>query len=434
MSETNKNGNRRLIGMNNRKADSTLISSYSFTLDPVGNRTKASVNEPLPPALLNLNQSYTYDDSGRILTAGPTSYTFSNNGNTVAATGGGIDATYFYDPENRLKQLTKGTDTYLFAYNGTGNRLKKTVNGAETRYIVDVSGRLSQVIAETDSAGATTAYYVHGLGLISKVNTDGTHRYYHFNPQGATVAISDDSQTITDSYTYDVFGKLTGSTGSTENPFKYLGQFGVADDENGLLYIRARYYEPELGRFVSKDTYPVKERNTQGLSKYGYAMNNPIVMLDINGYCPQNVNYIDTSDSDHKPIFDQSEPEKYLAMDSLAGVLRNDGSIKVELINNSLSLVKDFSVEASGSAGFSIVNTATTYTEAYMEITYAQWKIYQSAKQNIDNYSGMVADGEWPLDFAENYLLNSSGITLTSKEDEALLDLFRQEVLAKKRK
>jgi len=170
-----------------------------------------------------------------------------------------------------LSQLTAGTNTYIYRYDGLGNRVAKIVNSVETRY---VGG-----LAETDASGNITSYFVYGFGLISKITPSNESYHYHFDGLGSTIAITDSSGTIVNKYSYDEFGKVLNQEEAISNPFKYVGQFGVMDEGNGLLYMRARYYDFEEGRFISKD--PIGFAG--GLNLYVYVGNNPVIGVDPSG-------------------------------------------------------------------------------------------------------------------------------------------------------
>ena len=131
---------------------------------------------------------------------------------------------------------------------------------------------LPSVLAETDSFSAITAYYVYGLGLISKI--EGSNAYfYQYDGLGSTVAITDKTGVVKNKYAYDDFGNLaTNSTETIFNAFKYVGQYGVQTDAPDLLYMRARYYSPSIGRFINKDPIGL----TGGMNLYGYVGGNPI--------------------------------------------------------------------------------------------------------------------------------------------------------------
>jgi RHS repeat-associated protein len=274
----------RLIGLSNLKSDASVISSYNYALDSIGNHLQAVQNEPLNPILVPKNIALTYDNENRLTNAGGVAFTYDSNGNLIQHQPPSSELrTYSYDYEDRLRQTAMGGLTSQYGYDGVGNRLIKTEGGVTKRYVLDVNGRLSNVIAETDAVGAITAYYVHGLGLISKVLPDGTTSNYHYDFRGSTIALTDINQNITDAYAYDSFGKLANSSGATPNPFRYVGRYGVMEEGNGLNYVRARYYLPEFGRFITKDPLTGNDTDGQSLNRYVYALNNPVRLIDIDG-------------------------------------------------------------------------------------------------------------------------------------------------------
>lgn len=275
----------RFTGLKNSKSDATVISSYAFTLDAVGNHSQSVQNEPLSPNIANQNITYVYDTENRLTSAGGAAVTHDANGNM---TGKGSD-TFAHDYNDRLMQSNIAGVVSQYSYDGLGNRLAKTEGGKTTRYVLDVNGSLSKILAETDGSGNITAYYVHGIGLMSKVLPDETAYYYHYDSRGSTIALTDSAQTITDAYAYDPFGKVANSTGSTSNPFKYVGRYGVMDEGNGLSYIRARYYASELGRFITKDLKAGNDKDGQSLHRYIYALNNPVRLVDVSGFTAKEV-------------------------------------------------------------------------------------------------------------------------------------------------
>ncbi len=148
-------------------------------------------------------------------------------------------------------------------------------------------GALTQVLIETESNNSPQAYYIYGLGLAQRISAVGTVATYHYNIQGSTVALTDSSGNITDSYAYDSFGVLANYAEVSPQPFRYLGRYGIVDDRTGLLNARARYFTPQLGRFLTRD--PVIERDSDGqsLNRYIYALNNAIRLSDISGFSPR---------------------------------------------------------------------------------------------------------------------------------------------------
>ncbi len=263
----------------------TPIASYAYTLDEIGNHKQVTQTEPLPAVVTPGTASYTYDTENRLTAINGVANTYDLNGNMTAK---GTDA-YTYDIEDRLQQSTLGGTASQYQYDGLGHRYAKTSAGATTRYVLDLNSTLSKVLMETDAAGAASAYYVYGLGLISRISAAGTASYYHFDTRGSTIALTDAAGTVTDKYAYDPFGNLTNSQGATPNPFKYVGQYGVMDEGSGLYYIRARYYDAQIGRFINKDPKMGNDQDGQSLNRYAYAQNNPVRFVDVSGFNPNEV-------------------------------------------------------------------------------------------------------------------------------------------------
>jgi len=289
VSTTNPNGTtaaysydkgNRLSSLVNAKSDASVISSYIYTLDKIGNQLQESRNEPLGPVLTPGTVAYSYDEENRMTAIDGIANSFDDNGNMIAKDS---DA-YNFDYEDRLIQTTIGGNVTNYGYDGLGDRYFRTNSEGTTRFILDTNTNLTNVIAEADASNAISGYYIYGLGLISRINADGTTRYYHFDSRGSTVALTDQSQVMTDSYAYDPFGKLVNQSGISQNAFTYLGGHGVMDEGDDLLFIRARYYDKGVGRFVSKDLLEGSENNGQSINLYNYVLNNPIQFIDVSGF------------------------------------------------------------------------------------------------------------------------------------------------------
>jgi len=240
-------------------------STYSY--DPMGNRTSLTT----PAGTL----TYTYDTADRVLNISDgTAFTWDANGNQLSK--GNTD--YAYDTANRLTQVDTDSATVQFTYDGDGKRTSKSVNGTAS-YTYDVNTALPVVLVESIAAGDTR--YIHGLDLLARVEPDDTTNYYHYDGLGSTRQLTDEAGDVVAGYEYDAFGNLRMVAGSSANPFTFTGE--QTDDESNLIYLRARYYDSQTGRFLSRDPFAGLARRSQSLNKYPYAQNNPVRYVDPNG-------------------------------------------------------------------------------------------------------------------------------------------------------
>jgi RHS repeat-associated protein len=201
--------------------------------------------------------------------------------------------------------FTDATNTYQ--YDGAGNRMSANRSGVVTRYLLNRNSPLAQVLAETDASSNVIYYYIYGVGLVSRIDAGGNAQYYHYDSRGSTIALTDATGKITEAYAYDPFGRpINGQL--SDNRFRYLGRHGVMDEENGLLYIRARYYSTKRGRFITKDPTTGKDGDSQSMNRYIYALNNPVKLIDMSGLSPlestSQLNQNGTSDQQHQNLID----------------------------------------------------------------------------------------------------------------------------------
>lgn len=278
------NASRR-VNLIDGKADGGVIAAYRLAMDATGNRTNVTVVAALPTALTSTNVIATYDADNRILTATGSLISHDANGNLTGILGP-KPTTFEYDFFDRLTRVSFTNYIVQHQYDSMGNRIMRTVNGTATKYVVQPR-RLSQLLMETDAAGNPTAYYVYGLGLVSKVTPGNQIYFYHYDALGSTVAITDSFGSTVNKYAYDPFGsKLANSVETIANPFAFVGQKGIADEGNGLFHMRARYYFPSIGRFINRDPIGL----FGGLNAYVYARNNPVKFFDPSGLQVSNPN------------------------------------------------------------------------------------------------------------------------------------------------
>jgi len=223
----------------------------------------------------------TYDADNRLATFNGQAVSHDLDGNmTYGPLTNNSLVGYNYDARNRL--LAVGGLEY--GYDPHGNRVALTNGATVSRFVINPNAVLSQVLMRV-RAGVTN-YYVYGLGLLCEVTETATNsyaRYYHYDYRGSTVALTDHESRVTDRFEYSAYGTLTYRTGNTDTPFLFNGRYGVQTDPNGLLYMRARYYNPYICRFINPD--PIGFAG--GLNWYVYADGNPVNYLDPFGLCAE---------------------------------------------------------------------------------------------------------------------------------------------------
>jgi len=216
--------------------------------------------------------SYKYDKDGNTLSKTIAEFSSEYEGQNVSISEGAGNSFYYeYDPLNRLTRASHNNFDSLYTYDGNGLRQSKTVNGITTKHLYDGQNIVM------DNKDVENQLYIRGLHLIAR-DINGSKEFYSFNIHNDTTKLVNQSGTILKDYSYDAFGNQKTENENDTNPFRYSGEY--FDTESGLIYLRARYYDPTIGRFISED--PIKD----GLNWYVYCSNNPVMFVDPLGLDP----------------------------------------------------------------------------------------------------------------------------------------------------
>ena len=302
-----------------------VITTIGYTYDRQNNRAAMAVT-----GAESSTTSYAYDANNRLTEEEKTdsegtttvAYTYDPNGNqltrgTALPTATGGDETFVhthgtgaetlevntYDGFNRLTAVNNDQGNVYFTYNPNGLRYTKNTDENSLIHIWDGQNLVADLTDE-----GVVASYVRALNLIASDTATG-RKYYLYNAHGDVVQLSDTDGLVLWYYEYDAFGVERDPHPSDTNPFRYCGEY--FDKETGAIYLRARYYNPAIGRFVTADTHwnsgnviygdsPIKineGKDSLGLNiylpdmnaimqsgnLYAYGLNNPIMFRDPSG-------------------------------------------------------------------------------------------------------------------------------------------------------
>ena len=163
-------------------------------------------------------------------------------------------------------------------YDAQGLRISTIENGYRSDYVFD----RGSIIAEFDGSRTLTSRNIRGYDLLAQKDSKGRLNYYLHNAHGDITSMIDASGKVLNSYTYDAFGDTITYAETVANRFMYTGE--QFDGITGQYYLRARYYDPTVGRFTQEDTY-----KGDGLNLYAYVGNNPVNFIDPSGHCKDRI-------------------------------------------------------------------------------------------------------------------------------------------------
>jgi RHS repeat-associated protein len=239
---------------------------YQYGYDHVGNRTAMTTTVS--------TTTYQYDPANRLTNAGGVNYTWDNNGNLI----NDGSALYRYDRANRLISTTLNSTTSLFNYNGDGVRLKQIIAGTVTTYTQDLAAPLPVVLQA--KTGATTTKYLYATGTHPQAQNVTAWEYLLPDALGSVRQIANTSGYINLTKDYEPYGSVLSSSGSGNSAYGFTGE---ERDQSGLIFLRARYMQPRLGVFVSRDPWSGNMMRPGSLNGYAYVEGNPVNAIDPSG-------------------------------------------------------------------------------------------------------------------------------------------------------
>jgi len=284
---TGQGGNNTITygydGLNRLQRENNLAlnQTYFFEYDAGGNITSKKVFAYTTGDLSNPTATYSYTylttHKDRLATWNGKSFAYDTAGNPTTYKG----ETMTWSKGKYLSSYTHNGVAYSFTYNVKGERATKTYN-SNTCTFCYVDGKL--LYENRPNVG--TIYYIYDESGVIGFTLNGTQYYYRKNAQGDILSIHSGGGLYA-TYTYDAWGNCTvtdnSGTGIGDvNPFRYRGYY--FDSETGLYYLMTRYYDPEIGRFISADALAYLAPETiNGLNLYAYCYNNPVMGYDPDG-------------------------------------------------------------------------------------------------------------------------------------------------------
>jgi len=243
----------------------------TYVYDAVGNRIRTIINGEVT--------EYTTNNMNQYVQVGDRTYVFDADGNLIQETGPDGTTSYTYNHENRLVAVSRGEDAWQYTYDALGERVAVDENGMVTRYVVDPIG-FGNVVGQYDAVGNVVARYDHGYGLLGQTDALMVSAYYSFDGLGSAAELTDSIGNIINYYSHDPFGLRLSRLEQVENPFQFLGEYGVMHEGNALEFMRARYHHTSIGRFITEDPLGL---SGDAANLYAYAHNAPIDYTDVSG-------------------------------------------------------------------------------------------------------------------------------------------------------
>ena len=244
----------------------TGAATENYSFDSVGNRLSS-----------HLSTAYQYAAFNRLTNTQQATFVHDANGNMTSRTDPTGTTQYIWDYENRLRKVIKPDGTSVnYKYNALGQRTERFIGANSTKFTYDGD----DVILDINSDGSFVKY-INGPGIDNKIRQtiNGQAQYFIQDHLGSTNALTDATGNVVSSATYDAFGNATGNLSTR---YQYTGR--EKDETTGLMYYRNRWYDSNLGRFISEDPIGL----SGGINQFGYVGGNPVGFTDPSGLFPVN--------------------------------------------------------------------------------------------------------------------------------------------------
>ncbi len=288
--------NNRILELLDVDAKGNILLRYEMAYDAQGNIIRRTSTDKIQIGKAQTQTySYNYD---QLTNQDGKNISYDAEGNPLSYHSQGKSYALKYDQRNRL--IAVGENSYT--YDAENARITKIEEGQTTHYSIDKENGLPRVLKERQ--GAKTTWYVYGNGLIGQEtisNDIGTniinrqiqsanpkqsigkaYRSYHYDQQGNTILLTDEQGEVKVRYSYDPYGQVLAHQGE-DTVYQYSGKYGIQTDKTKLLYMRARYYDPNSKRFLGQDILMGNLSDIRSLNRYAYVEGNPMKYIDPTG-------------------------------------------------------------------------------------------------------------------------------------------------------
>ena len=278
----------RLLLEEGTSSASALTYTMEYDYDLVGNRTQKVRGSTTIDYHYNAKDELTSEDQDVSGTVTTTTYGYDDNGSLTSKTVGGNTVTYAYNLANKLSSVTVGITTTSYLYNDSGIRVRSAVGGGSTtHYLVDGNNSTgyAQVLEELSTAGGTPSRsYVIGDDVLGQCGTTTSDpAWLLYDGHGSTRHLVRATTDVTAQYNYDAYGvSLTTLPSNPDTSLLYCGE--QYDSTLDMYNLRARFYNPNNGRFNAMDTFMGSNQDPQSLHKYAYVHGDPINAIDPLGH------------------------------------------------------------------------------------------------------------------------------------------------------
>lgn len=269
----------------------TSTGDITYGLDDQGNRTTRTPYNLSAADITTQSGSSTSFNRANMLVGGYGStfqYDSQLNQTVSSYVSAAVAGTDAYDYDNHLISRTGGSSSIYLEYDAEGNRVKKTTGSGTIYYLTDDQNPTgySQVVETRTLSGSTWTVqnrWLYGIMAISQSDSGGLKWYYGYDGHNNVRFLVNPSGAKAASYNYDAYGIDLNSTGPTvdSNPLRYCGE--QWDTDLGLYFLRARYYNPALGRFTGFDSFEGVSEDPASLHRYLYCASDPVNQSDPSG-------------------------------------------------------------------------------------------------------------------------------------------------------